>query len=156
MFNVWRVSWQQQSWPRISNNVKRYWIIMYLPSLIQFHPGSGRLVDGLVARPRRHISVGEGVGPQTRDAIEGQSNTLHTLWEMFKKSWIYFACTTIARLSICYARFYCIIVFNRTECSVSYAECKHCECDNSFQQCVPCRFEAVRSRSSTPSLVSSA
>ena len=28
---------------------------MYSPSLIQFHPGSGRLVDGFVARPRHHI-----------------------------------------------------------------------------------------------------
>ncbi len=41
---------------------------MYPPSFIQFHPGSGRLVYGFVARPRRHIRVGEGVGP--RDAIE--------------------------------------------------------------------------------------
>ena len=45
---------------------------MYPPSFIEFHPGSGRVVDGLVARPRHHIRVGEGVGPETRDAIERQ------------------------------------------------------------------------------------
>ena len=45
---------------------------IYPPSFIQFHPGSGRLVDGSVARPRHHIRVGEGVGPQTQDAIEKQ------------------------------------------------------------------------------------
>ena len=28
---------------------------MYPPSFIQFHPGSGRLVDSFAARPRHHI-----------------------------------------------------------------------------------------------------
>ena len=49
---------------------------MYPPSFIQFHPGSGRLVDSFVARPRHHIRVGEGVGP--RDAIE-KNNKIHLL-----------------------------------------------------------------------------
>ena len=45
---------------------------IYLPSFIQLHPGPGRVVDGLVAWPRRHIWVVEGVGTQTRDATEKQ------------------------------------------------------------------------------------